>query len=269
MTPEWKEVGCARISVEDLRFLSDLRRGPGIRVSIVGDRAWLCWEPGSEGAHEALVRRIWPLRGVELFTKRAGRWYRLGEHLPVFDVPESGGSSGVPLERIVLPKPITARRPGDVPPDPMRLRLVKDQQGQARPATAVCYRLSSLAAWAECASSAQLAALHGAWTEGPKGAADLAEVLVLGVAGRLPLLPGGLRFWGMEVLIPVGFRTDPDLSESGLRRAVAAGPEDLVVCDWDGFELVSRAVFKPLSRGGIRLARQGMASGRAWGDRRP
>jgi hypothetical protein len=268
MNSHWTDVGCASISVVDLPALSDLRRRPEIRVSIVGDRAWVYWQPGSEAARDALVRHIMPLPGVELFIERAGGWYRLGDHLPAFRVPPARGPNELSLQRAVLPKPVAPRRPEDRPPEPVPVRLVHDRRGQSRPANALRCRLATLATWADHATSAQLASVQGAWVEGPGGAAEEAEVLVLGVPGRLPMLPLGLRFWGIDLLIPVGFRTEPDLPEPSLRHAVGAGPEDLVVLDQDGFELISRRVFQPLSRAGIQLAREGMRSGRPWGDRR-
>src|SRR6476660_5135812 len=104
MTSRWQDVGCASIPVQDLRVLAGLRRRPGIRVSIVGDRAWVCWELETEPVQQALVECLLPLPGVEIFTRRGGYWYRPGEHLPAFGVPVGAGSEGVPLERIVLPR---------------------------------------------------------------------------------------------------------------------------------------------------------------------
>ena len=59
-----------------------------------------------------------------------------------------------------------------------------------------------------------------------------------------------------------------------LRHAVGAGPEDLVVLDGEGFELIPRAEFLPLSRAAIRLALGGGGArsaqpGAAGGGRRP
>jgi hypothetical protein len=63
-------------------------------------------------------------------------------------------------------------------------------------------------------------------------------------------------------MLPLGFRADPDLSESALRRLVGAGPDELVVLDAAGYERIPRAAFRPLGRAGIRLAMMGLASGR-------
>ena len=99
MNPRWQDVCCASIPVQDLPVLADLRRLPGIRVSILGDRAWVCWEAGSESTRQVMIERLLPLSGVEMFARRGGHWYRPGEHLPAFGVPIGDGSGGVLLER--------------------------------------------------------------------------------------------------------------------------------------------------------------------------
>ena len=81
-------------------------------------------------------------------------------------------------------------------------------------------------------------------------------------AGELPLLPESVRYWGTDLLVPLGFRADPELPEGAIRRVVGAGDGDLVVLDEEGFELIARDAFKPLSRAGIRLARGGLLG--AW-----
>ena len=78
---------------------------------LAGDRAWVCWPADSEMAAEILVGRILPLEGVELFTERGGRWYRLGEHLPAFGVPFRDGADGVLLDRLLIPGKLSAQRP--------------------------------------------------------------------------------------------------------------------------------------------------------------
>jgi hypothetical protein len=86
---------------------------------------------------------------------------------------------------------------------------------------------------------------------------------------RLPALADGLRYWGDDVLIPLGFRADPQLAERALRAAIGAGPDDVVVLDGEGPELIPRQAFRPLSRAGIRLARKVEASEPSAGGDRP
>jgi hypothetical protein len=269
MTPRWKDLCCASIPVHDLPVLADLRRLPGIRVSILGDRAWIRWEADSEATRRVLLERLLPLSGIELFARRGGHWYRPGESLPAFRVPIGDGSGGVPLERVIFPRPMSASVPANASPEPLALRLVRDGRSRPRPAVAVCCRLDRLAEWAERETSARIASLTGAWIPDPDGGPGQTEVLVLGEIGMLPASLGGSRFWGVDVIIPLGFRADPELSEAALRRLVGAGPDDLVVLDTAGHERIPRGAFRPLSRAGIRLASASITSGRPRGGRRP
>ncbi len=63
-------------------------------------------------------------------------------------------------------------------------------------------------------------------------------MLILGPAGRLPLLPDATRYWGIDLLTPLGYRLEPDLPESTVRRAAGADAGSLVLWEDDGFELV-------------------------------
>jgi hypothetical protein len=89
---------------------------------------------------------------------------------------------------------------------------------------------------------------------------------------RLPLLPGGERFWGERVLLPLGWRAEPELPESAIYAAL--GIEDdaiLLAAGRSGFQpdsvsqvenltyepdiaIVPREVLQPLSRARVRLA---------------
>jgi hypothetical protein len=269
MSSPWHDVGCVRIAIEDLRVLADLRGRVEIRITVMGDRAWVFWEPGTAPMPEVLVRRLLPLPGVEMYTQRGGTWYRVGARLPAFGVPLGAGSEGAPLERIVLPKPMTAVPPADVAASPVCLRLVRDSPCRARPARGLLCSLARLAAWAEDATSERLAALQAAWTAGPEAGSNDHDVLVLGAPGSLPELPDGVRFWGVDLLVPIGFRPDPELPEPALCRAVGAGPDDLVVLHGQDSERIPRAAFRPLSRAAVRLSRGRMGRGRAGRGRQP
>jgi MoxR-vWA-beta-propeller ternary system domain bpX2 len=258
MAATWKDVRCASIPLDDLAVLAELRGRAEIRVQIVGDKAWLWWGPESRLQAEILVRRILPLRGVELFTQRGGRWYPLGAHLPAFGVPKADGATGIRLERVIVPAPIDAEPPQPLLSDRLRVRLVRDDRGVARPATALRCTLGALETWADSATSAQLGALMAAWTMGSDGdetaSGGAPEVLVMGAAGTVPLLPQGVRFWGTEVLVPVGFRAVPDLPAPALLGAFGAKAGELAVLEADGFELIAHTAFEQLARAGIRLA---------------
>jgi hypothetical protein len=268
MTPSLKDICSATIRVEDLPVLAELRDRSEIRVSIAGDRAWIWWKPETEAMQAILIKWILPLPGVELFTERGGRWYRWGRHLPAFGVAVPDDRRGVSLERILLPRPVSAQRPQGLRRERMRVGIVRDQRCQSRAATAVSCRLSELHAWTEESTSAQFAGLTAAWTDGPFDERGEAEVLILGRNRLLPALPAGVRCWGTDVLVPLGFRADPDLAEPAIKGAVGAGPNDLVVLRPDGFEVIARAIFKPLDRAGVRLARIAITADQLWGGSR-
>jgi hypothetical protein len=254
MTTTWKEVRCASLRLDDLRVLADLRGRAELRVMVEGDRAWVCWQADSEMAPEMLVGRILALEGVELFTERGGRWYRLGEHLPAFGVPFRDRDNGILLDRLVIPGKLSGHRPGRRVSAALRVVLVADEREEVRPATALKCSLEALSVWAEQATSAQLSPLQGAWRRAFDGEGGVADVFVVGRTGKLPLLPESVRYWGTDLLMPLGLRADPDLPEAAIRRVVGAGQEDLVLLDGEGFELIARRVFQPLCRAGIRLA---------------
>ena len=84
------------------------------------------------------------------------------------------------------------------------------------------------------------------------------RLLVLGE--RLPMLDGGERLWGRDVLIPLGFVADPDLPEEALRQATDLGPDEILLLRPDEAEFVPRSAFSRLSRAGLRLAGRGVAT---------
>jgi MoxR-vWA-beta-propeller ternary system domain bpX2 len=264
-----KDVRCASLPVEALGALADLRGQAEIRVTLAGGLAWIHWPLDAGPQLELLARRILSVEGVEIFTERAGEWYRLGEHLPAFGVPFRGGTTGVPLEQIVIPSKISVSRPGEGANESLRVRLVRDLQERVRPATAFRCPLSVLASWADTATSAQLNVLQGAWRAASGGEPGEAVVLVVGHPGALPLVPESVRYWGDGLLIPLGFRAEPDLPESAIRGVAGAGEGDLAILDLDGLELIAHDLFKPLSRSAIRLARAGsIGAGSAGGGSR-
>jgi hypothetical protein len=266
-TTDWKEIRCACMRVNDLHVLAEVRERNEIRVFIAGDRAWVRWQANSDTVHEILARWILPLEGVELFTERGGRWYRLGEHLPVLSVPFHDGEDGVGLDRVLIPGKLSAQRPSGPLPDSLRVGLVPDERPRNRPATAMRCSLQVLSVWAEHATSLQLSRLQGAWRQAAAGEQLEAEAFVRGAPGKLPHLGEGVRYWGTDLLIPLGFRVDPELPEQAIRAVVGAGEADLVVLDEHGIELIPRDAFEPLLRAGIRLARGDVRGVGGWEDR--
>jgi hypothetical protein len=236
--------GCACIAASDLASLADLRRAPGLRVLPYGARVWVAWE----GDGSAVLRRVLPLAGSEVFERREGRWYRCGCRLPSFDLPLDADDD-VALSRALVPGPLRTVVSEDSSVRPLPLALMRTPQPQ--PATALRCRLDALGRWAERATSARLGALRGACAG--------RDVLLTGA--NLPPLTGVVRYWGNLVWAPLGYRPEPGLGESALRAALGISEAEVLVLAVDGYECVPRDAFRPLTRAGIRLAQERQREG--------
>lgn len=238
MASVWPDVCGACIPAPALAALAGLRHDPAVRVVLAGGRAWVFWEPG----REEVVARVMALPGAVLYTYCEGTWYRHGGLLPAFEVP--GNEEARPLHRVLFPEAVRPEFPAGEEISPHLLRLERDDR--PRPTRALRCPLSVLAAWAETASTAQLAGMQAA------RCADL--VMVLGE--ELPLLDGAERFWGERLLVPLGFRPWPELPEKELLAALGVAEGELLVLTPEGGEVISQDVFRPLTRTAIRLARR-------------
>src|SRR4051812_28807244 len=109
----------ASVPASALESLAGLRRESGIGVILAGDRAWLCWEPGT-GIPQG---RLMALPGVEPYEHRDGHWYRFGPRLPSFGLPLNDGEP-LPLHRVLVPLPIEPLPPASAPVKAALLRLV-------------------------------------------------------------------------------------------------------------------------------------------------
>src|SRR3954471_7123697 len=132
---------CASLPISALAVLADLRREPGVAVTVSGGRAFVRWASESE----EVLRRVRPIAGVELYSRRDGLWYRHGHHLPTFGLPADEGES-VSLYRAVTPTPVRPVLPSGILPTPVELRLVRD--GRVREASALGCGLDALGEWA-------------------------------------------------------------------------------------------------------------------------
>lgn len=256
------EIRCASIPEAELARLADLRREPGISVTLDCGRAWVVWDDWTDldGTRPILVERLLAIAGVEVFVRRGSRWHRPGESLPAFDLPAEVGRSGDRLDRLVFPDRLDIVPPPAERPRPVALRLVRDDRGVVRPASALRCRPRDLLPWAERAPSACVESVRGAW-HAPAGGEP--EVLLVGPSHRLPVVEDGVRFWGRSVLIPLGVRTEPELGERALREVAGAGEDDLVVFDDRGPELIPVDALRTLRRAMIRLAAAGRGSAAA------
>src|SRR4051794_18492656 len=121
MRTDLDAIQLASLPASALAALADLRREPGVAVTLSGGRAFVRWDPTSE----ELLRRVFPLEGVELYARRDGLWYRHGHRLPTFGLPLDGEET-VPLHRAVTPLPVLPEPTGGEPPGPVELKLVRD-----------------------------------------------------------------------------------------------------------------------------------------------
>jgi hypothetical protein len=242
MTAPLDAVTCASLPSTALAVLADLRRHPDVVVALVGHRAWVRWPAGDE----AVLHRVLPVPGVELYEQRDGAWYRPGSSLPS-NGPPSAVSAQL-LATVITPLPIQLEivkaQAGAAAPSitPAPLELLRDDR--PRETTALLCSLEVLGRWAESAPTAQLAALHAARCGG--------MVLLLGRS--LPPLSGGERFWGGRVLMPLGYRVEPRLPASALAEALRLKTDELLLLHREQREVLPRSVFQPLTRASVRLA---------------
>jgi hypothetical protein len=204
------EVCRANLPREALPALAGLRGRPGVEVTLADERAWVSWTEGDE----AVLRRVLPVAGVELYVHRDGRWHRFGHHLPAFGALPAGEAQ--PLDRVLFPASVQPLPPPALAYQPVALRLARDHR--PRQASAGAYDLAELTAWAEAVPTPRL--------KGLTAARSGRRMLLLGE--RQPPQTNGERFWGERVLVPLGYRPEPALPESALRSALGAEEEELL-----------------------------------------
>lgn len=232
------EVRRASLPPTILGALAELRAIAGVTVLIQESQLWLQWD----SANDAVLKVLLPLPGVHLYVRREGVWYRFGASLPAFEMPPDGIFR--PLHdhlfpAPVLPIPALPRHPFC---EKVTVRLVPEDR--PRSTSGLLVSLKKLLSWMEGIPTARLKALKAATWNG--------MVLVLGP--RLPFLESGRRYWGEQVLRPLGFRAEPDLPESDFREALEMEGEDLLLLGEESVEVIPGAAFGPLTRAGVRRA---------------
>ncbi len=228
-------VSAARLPAAGLAALAAARDAPGVRLFLAGESVWVTWPP--DGG--AVARRLVGVFGAEFFARRGGAWHRFGSCLPTSDAPPAG--DGLPLAGALLPGRLEPAAPPTVGPA-TAVRLARG--GPVRRATALVCAVAELAGWADTATTDELSAARVAVADG--------RALVLG--SPPPNILGALRLWGDTLLVPLGFRPDPDLPPAVLREAAGAEPGELMILTDARCELVPRAALVPATRAGLRLA---------------
>jgi hypothetical protein len=230
----WAAVAAARLPAVGLTALAPLRCRSGVTITRVVDFAWVTFQSGDPD----VIRGLMPVAGIEFFVRRGAAWARFGHRLPTADAPPNGGVS---FDQTIFPAPVTPSAAPDAIAPPLRPIVVRG--GPPRPVTAMTCHMGVLSRWADSAPAANLAAVRAARCDD--------RVMLLGE--RLPPIAGE-RFWGARVLVPVGFRPEPDLPPDVLRAACAVAADELLVLDATGADAIPDAAFEPLTRAGIRLA---------------
>lgn len=231
----WRDVSASRFPAAGLGALAAVRNRDGVRVLQQGETVWAFWPAG----RVEVVRCLLAVPEVVFFARRDGNWFRFGCLVPTGDGPPDG--EGQPIAAVLVPARFEPVALEPLALTPFRLTVVRG--GTPKPAIALTCTVSELVKWADEATTAELAVVRAA------RCAD--RVILLGA--RLPALVGATRFWGKDVLVPVGFRAEPALPDEALREAVGVTGEELLVLDEGGAEVVPRAAFEPLTRAGVRL----------------
>src|SRR5262249_9732106 len=127
---------------------------------------------------------------------------------------------------------------------PLRLSLKQDEH--PRQTTAMLCPLPPLLAWSGTVPTARLASLQGVHL----------GAMTLGRGNDLPLLAEGKRFWGRDILMPLGYAPELALPESALKLFVVGGLQEDEILLWqrDNVEVIERSLLSPLTRAGLRLA---------------
>lgn len=232
----WADVTAARLPASALMHLAAVRDRAGVRVHVLGDLAWVTWT----SSHAEVIACLLPASGVEFFVRRGNEWFRFNSRVPTSDRPPD--AAGRPLDAVLVPERLEPRATDTTPLRKLAVRIVRG--GGLHPATALRCTLAELLHWVETATTLHLTTLVAA-RNGDR-------VLLCGE--KLPIIPGATRYWGSAVLIPLGFRAEPELSADILRAVVGAQAGDVVVFDETGVAVIPDLAFAPLTRVGVRLA---------------
>src|ERR1019366_2392722 len=222
MLAQYADVCCASLPPEGLAALAEIRAVPGVMVLRQSSRTWVRWEAGDD----RVLQRVLPVAGVALYSFRQGHWYRLGGHLPAFEVVTEGDFQ--PLPQVLFPAPVQPLAPQAGPWSKITLGLRPEVQ--PRSTAAMICPLQELLAWMDAIPSCRLTALQGA--------RNGASIFVLGP--RLPLLPSAQRLWGETVLKPLGFCLEPDLPDRVVCECLNLTDEEFLIITERGADVLCR-----------------------------
>jgi hypothetical protein len=232
---DWQRARAARLPAESLSALAPLRDRDEIRVHLGEAECWVTWGE----SHFRVVALLLSAPGVEFAFEEKGQWFRVGSRLPLASGPPR--QAGKRLSQVLIPQRFTAELP-EVEPKPERFPLTLVRGGPPQRPTAIRCPLRDLLHWSEGATNFQLRSLRAAHSGD--------EVLLLG--RDLPTVTGATRFWGDDLLIPVGCRVEPDLPPATVRSIFGTLDDEFLVIETTSAEKIRRELFQPLIRAGLR-----------------
>jgi hypothetical protein len=241
--PKLADATLASLPIDRLDALESLRGDLAITVAIRLGEAWVSWERG----RDEVIARLLPVPGVRFYSARGSDYHAPGRWLPSPEVPSDLAMDVIPVARAVLPEPIRPVPPGPWEIAPIEPSLAGDDQ--PRPCSAWLGGLEALGAWADRATTAEIAALRGA-TRGN-------QALVIG--DPPPSLAGGRRFWGRFLLCPLGRVARPSMTDRAWAQWLGLADGDRALLRDDGIEVIPGETIGALSRAGIRLACRGVS----------
>ena len=223
----------ARIPRGGLVALAALRRSADVHVTEFGDEAWIDWP----GEMPSLVNALLAIEGARLYRKAKLGWIAIDRSLPDFAVPEMQES--LALDRAIVPASFDAVA---VPIfQGKRIPITLKANASPRPTSALRCHPNALQEWCDRATAAEIEAVSAACCGSS-----------VWLRGGLPALPNVERFWGERVLVPVGYRPEPDWPEAALRQAAIVDDDEILVLTPDGPEAIAVGAFRALSRASVR-----------------
>lgn len=229
-------LSAAHIPINGMPMLGAVRHQPDVTVQLDGVGAWVRWPAGRLD----VVRCLIPITGAVFYRRTGNDWYRFRSRLPASEGPPE--ADGIPVASVLFPDRIDPLPPPASKLPTVTLTIVRG--GAIRPATALLASILELGTLIDTATTRELGAMQGA--------IDGDRVILLG--RNLPPVRNAVRFWGDDLLVPLGFRVEPFLPDEIIRAVAGAGNDDRIVFHESGLEIVPRSAFQPLTRPMLRLA---------------
>ena len=229
-------VGAVLLPASGLPALSAFRTDRTIRVQTHADGFWVAWPSPIPGLTEALLAVV----GSVGFREVEGEWYPLGSRLPRAGLPPS--TAVLAPDRVIVPEGLDPR--GAAPEvrriAPVGWSLVASDRPTT--ATALIADIGAVLAWVMTVSNRHLLGIRAASNDG--------KLLLLGP--DLPLIPGCVRYSGERLLVPLGMRPEPNLSEEYYLLAAGVEAGDRLIAGETGLQRLADDALMPLTRAGLR-----------------